>query len=323
MVTTGSRALRLVFFGTPEFAVPTLDALVRSGHAVAAAIMQPDRPQGRGHHLVEGAVKRYAREHGLPTLQPERLKTPDFLEALASLRADLGVVAAYGKLLPEAVLKAPPLGLLNVHASLLPKYRGAAPVHRAVMAGESETGVTIMRVVAALDAGPMLARVHRPIGPDETSDAVEHDLAILGAALLVDTIERLAAGLVEEIPQDERGSTYAARLTRADSPIDWTRPAAAIHNQVRGLHPWPLASTTLRGRRLIIRRTSPVSLPHAAAPGTLVEASGERLVVATGGGALQVHELQPEGKRAMTARAFLAGHGLAPGTVFEAPARPV
>jgi methionyl-tRNA formyltransferase len=318
-MVTAPRPLRLVFFGTPAFAVPTIERLASSSHELVAAIMQPDRPQGRGHHIVEGAVKQFARAHDIPTLQPERIKAPEFLDALAALEADLGIVAAYGKLLPEALLRIPRMGLINVHASLLPRYRGAAPVHRAVMAGETETGVTIMRVVLALDAGPMIASVRRPIDPDETSDTVERDLAALGASLLAETVDRLARGDVQEIPQDDSQSTYAPRLTRADSPIDWTRPALAIHNQVRGLHPWPLASTSLRGRRVIVRRTSRTADAAAVPPGTIIEAAGERLVVATGEGALQIHELQLEGKRALPARDFLAGHGLRPGTAFEPP----
>lgn len=318
-MVTVPRPLRLIFFGTPAFAVPTLERLAASPHTVVAAIMQPDRPQGRGHHIVEGPVKQVARAHGIPTLQPERIKEPAFLEEIAALEADLGIVAAYGKLLPEALLRIPPMGLINVHASLLPRYRGAAPVHRAVMAGETETGITIMRVVLALDAGPMLATARRPIGPDETSEAVERDLATVGASLLLETVDRLAQEAVEEVPQDESRSTYAPRLTRGDSPIAWTRSARVIHDQVRGLHPWPLASTSLHGRRLIVRRTS-LSGAASGVPGSIVEATGDRLIVATGEGALQIHELQLEGKRAMQARDFLAGHGLKTGTVFDPPA---
>lgn len=189
MVARSTPSLRVVFFGTPAFAVPTLDALARSGHQLAAVVSQPDRPRGRGQRVSDGPVKARARALGVPVLQPERLRDPAFLEALAAVKPNLGVVAAYGKLLPAAVLELPRLGLINVHASLLPRYRGAAPVHRAVMAGEHETGVTIMRVVQALDAGPMLAHVVRPIGSDDTSDEVERDLAVLGADLLVHVVD--------------------------------------------------------------------------------------------------------------------------------------
>ncbi|MDE3157041.1 MAG: methionyl-tRNA formyltransferase [Acidobacteriota bacterium] len=317
MVAAPARSLRVVFFGTPAFAVPTLDALARSAHQVVAVVCQPDRPHGRGQRVSDGPVKARARALGIPVLQPERLKDPAFLDALAALRPDLGVVAAYGKLLPPAVLTLPPLGLINVHASLLPKYRGAAPVHRAIMAGESETGVTIMRIVQALDAGAMLARVRRPIGPDETSEAIEHDLGLLGAELLVTVVDRLADGPLEEVPQDDSQATYAHRLARQDGVIDWSRPAADLHNQVRGLHPWPLAFSLLNGRRVIIRRTAAIPGDASAPPGTIVEAAGDRLCVATGRGVLQVLEIQPEGRRPMRAREFLAGHALAPGAVFR------
>ncbi|HVB37967.1 MAG TPA: methionyl-tRNA formyltransferase [Vicinamibacterales bacterium] len=319
MVAAPAPSLRVVFFGTPAFAVPTLDALAHSAHRVVAVISQPDRPHGRGQRVSDAPVKARARELGIPVLQPERLKEPAFLDALAQLKPDLGVVAAYGRLLPPAVLDLPRLGLINVHASLLPKYRGAAPVHRAVMAGEHETGVTIMRIVQALDAGAMLASRRRSIGPDDTSDEVERDLAVLGADLLVEVADRVAAGPIEEIPQDDRLTTYASRLSRQDSIIDWTRPAHAIHNQVRGLHPWPLASTFLGGRRVIIRRTAVVRGPAGAAPGTIVEAAGETLRVATGDGTILILDIQPEGKRPMHAREFLAGHTVHAGTAFQPP----
>ena len=316
MVAGPAPSLRIVFFGTPAFAVPTLEALLRSPHPVVAVVTQPDRPHGRGHHVTDGPVKACARQHDLPVLQPERLRAPGVLEALASDRADLGVVAAYGKLLPPAILATPRLGMINVHASLLPKYRGAAPVHRAVMAGEAETGVTIMRIVEALDAGPMLALVRRPIDPDDTSDLVERDLARLGADLLVEVVDRLARGPMAEVPQDEQLATYAPRLTRGDGLIDWTRSARAIHNQVRGLHPWPLAFTYLEGRRLIVRRTAPAPAPSAASPGTIIEAAADRLLVATGEGVLAVRELQLEGRRPVGARDFLSGHPVQAGAVL-------
>jgi methionyl-tRNA formyltransferase len=198
---------RIVFFGTPEFAVPSLEALLRSPHVVAGVVTQPDRPRGRGHKIVDAPVKIVAAAAGVPVLQPPRLRDAMFLEQLAALRSDLGIVAAYGKILTDQVLAAPKHGFLNVHASLLPRYRGAAPVHRAVIAGEPETGVTIMRVVQALDAGPMLADARRPIGVDETSDEVERDLARLGAALLVTTLDDLSAGRVRERSQDDSQAT--------------------------------------------------------------------------------------------------------------------
>jgi len=305
--------LRVVFLGTPEFAVPTLDALLRSRHEVVGVVTQPDRPRGRGHQTSYAPVKARALDAAVPVLQPERLKDDAFLAALAAMRADLGVVAAYGKILTDAVLAAPRLGLINVHASLLPKYRGAAPVHRAIMSGERETGVTIMRVVKALDAGPMLAETRRPILPDETSEELERDLARDGAALLAAAVDDIAAGRARETPQDDAAATYAPRLTKADGAIDWSWPADRIHNAVRGLHPWPHASTFLRGHRLILLRSGASADPAGAAPGTVIVARPDDLVVAAGSGRVRLIEIQAEGKRPMTAREFLAGHRVEPG----------
>ena len=307
------RSLRVVFFGTPAFAVPSLDALLASRHLVAGVITQPDRPRGRGHRTSDAPIKIRAREAGLPILQPAALKAPDFLAALAAFEADLGVVAAYGRILTEAVLAVPRLGMINVHASLLPRYRGAAPVHRAIMAGEPETGVTIMRVVKALDAGPMLIAARRPIGDDETSVDVEQDLAQLGARLLIEAVDQLAVDGMPEESQDEARATYAPRITKDDSPLDWARPAVELHNQVRGLHPWPHAETFLEGKRLIILRSHVAGLSSNDSHGTIVAARGDALDVATGQGVLRIVELQVEGRKPMRARDFLAGHPLAAG----------
>jgi len=310
--------LRVVFFGTPEFAVPTLDALVASRHTVAAVVTQPDKPRGRGQKTSHAPVKARALAAGIPVLQPDRLKDPAFLDNLTALGADLGVVSAYGKILTDAVLAIPRLGLINVHASVLPRYRGAAPVHRAIIAGERETGVTIMRVVKALDAGPMLATVSRAIGPDETSVDVERDLARLGAPLLVSIADALAAGRAREQPQDEAAATYAHRLAKTDGVIDWSWPAHRVHDLVRALHPWPHAFTFLGGHRFIVIRSSAGDATGSALPGTILEAKADTLAVAAGAGALRILEIQAEGKRPMTARDFLAGHRLAPGDRFTA-----
>jgi methionyl-tRNA formyltransferase len=312
--------LRVVFFGTPEFAVPTLDELLRSRHPVVGVVTQPDRPRGRGQKTTPSPVKALAISAGLPVLQPERLKDGAFLDRLSALRADLGVVAAYGKILTDAVLATPPLGLINVHASLLPRYRGAAPVQRAIIAGERETGVTIMRVVKALDAGAMIAKVHRAIGPDDTSDEVERDLGRLGATLLVETTDALAAGNAVETPQDDAAATYAHRLTKDDGIIDWSRTANDVHNLVRGLHPWPHAFTFHGSDRFILHRSTmaAAAMNSGQPPGTIVEAHGDRLLVATGRGLLQVIRIQAEGKRPMGVRDFLAGHHLTPGERFTA-----
>ena len=310
--------LRVVFFGTPDFAVPTLEALLHSQHHVVAVVTQPDRPRGRGQKTVDGPVKALAVKAGVPVLQPLRLRDSAFVDGFMQLGPDLGVVAAYGKILPEDLIEAPRLGMINVHASLLPKYRGAAPVHRAVIAGESQTGVTIMRVVKALDAGPMMAMATRSIDADETSEVVERDLARIGAPLLVSVVDRLAAGTAEEIPQNDALATYAPRLTKDDGVVDWSWPALRIHNLIRGLHPWPHAFSFLSGSRVILRRSFPIVERVAAHPGTVTEAHGDRLVVASGDAALRLLEIQPEGKRPLTAREFLAGHRVAAGARFSA-----
>lgn len=308
--------LKVVFLGTPQFAVPTLDALLASRHQVVGVVTQPDRPRGRGQKATDAPVKARARDAGLPVLQPETLKDPAAIEALRALGADIGVVAAFGKILSQTVLDIPRLGMINVHASLLPRYRGAAPVHRAVIDGESKTGVTIMRVVRALDAGAMLDTVERAIGPDDTSEEVERDLSALGASLLVRTLDRLALGPVDETPQDDSRATYAHRLTKEDGIVDWQQPAHAIHNQIRGLHPWPHAFAYLNGQRLILLRStwSPESVD--VEPGTVVAAQGDELRIGTGSGTLLITELQAEGRRATRTREFLAGRRLAPGLRF-------
>ena len=316
MVT--GRALRVVFFGTPAFAVPTLEALLASSHAVVGVVTQPDRPRGRGQRVSDAPVKSRSLEAGIPLIQPMSLKPSEFLAELAGFKADLGVVAAYGRILSDAVLAVPRLGMINVHASLLPRYRGAAPVHRAVIAGERETGVTIMRVVRALDAGPMMAAIHRPIDADETSVDVERDLARIGAGLLVDVVDRLATGSASEMPQNDADATYAPRLTKEDSALDWSRRARDLHNQIRGLHPWPHAETFLHGKRLILLRSAVLDESSGASHGTIVAARGDQLVVATGDGVLRILELQAEGKKPMRARDFLAGHAIPAGSRLSA-----
>jgi methionyl-tRNA formyltransferase len=250
-------------------------------------------------------------------LQPDSVKDEAFLYELSRLAPDLGVVAAYGQILTDAALAIPRLGMINVHASILPAYRGAAPVHRAVINGDTETGVTIMRVVRALDAGPMLAVDRRPIAPEETSEDVEGDLAAMGARLLVSTIPSLAAGTAVERPQDNAAATYAPRLTKEDGRVDWTWPAERIHNLIRGLHPWPHAATFLGEYRFILHRSRPAPDPVWSHPGAVVEAGADRLLVATGSGGLDILEIQLEGKRPMAVREFLLGHPLAPGVTFH------
>ena len=310
--------MRVVFFGTPAFAVPTLAALIDSHHQVVGIVTQPDKPRGRGQRVSDAPVKELAIARGLPVLQPERLARGIFESDFLALQADLGVVAAYGKILPEWLLAVPSHGMINVHASLLPKYRGAAPVHRAVMNGDPETGVTIMRVVKALDAGPMIAKVTRAIGPDEPSDVIERDLAAMGAILLVQTVDALSSGRVTEVPQNDADATYAPRLTKEEGLLDFARPAREVHNRVRGLRPWPNAYTFLDGRRLVVHETKLAD--HAAdtgSPGKCLSADAAGITVACGDGhAVVILRLQPEGRRVMAARDYIAGHGAMMGRVF-------
>jgi methionyl-tRNA formyltransferase len=313
--------LRLVFFGTPDFAVPSLDTLLATRHPVVAVVTQPDRPRGRGHRLAAPPVKEMALARGVPVWQPERLKDERLLDELRGLAPDLGVVAAYGRILPEVLLALPHLGMINVHASLLPAWRGAAPVHRAVMAGETETGVTIMRVVRDLDAGPTLAQAVRPIGPEETSAEVERDLARLGASLLPPALAALESGTAVETPQDHTRATYAPRLAKEESPIDWSAAAAVIHDRVRGLHPWPLASCWIDDARVLVLRTRPAGRPTGTGdtpPGSVLDAHGRLLIACGEDTALDILELQPEGRRPMAAREFLAGRRLRPGARLAA-----
>jgi len=313
--------LRVAFFGTPGFAVPTLERLANSPHTVAGVITQPDRPRGRGQQVSEGPVKSLATSLGLPVLQPDRLARDLVEPALRALNADIGVVAAYGKILPDWLLAWPRLGLINVHASLLPRYRGASPVHRAVIAGDRETGVTIMRVVKALDAGPMLAKTVVPIGPDDTTTAVEGILAVRGAELLVRTLDAIEEGRAIETPQDEAQVSYAPKLTRAEGIVDWSWPAERIHNLVRGLWPWPHASAWLDGTRYILHRSrvSERAAPGATPGAILVASAAEGLHVACGTGVLELVEIQLEGKRVMRARDALAGQPLRAGARFTTP----
>jgi methionyl-tRNA formyltransferase len=310
--------LRIIYFGTPEFAVPTLRGLLDAGETVVALVSQPDRPKGRGHQLQPTPTKLVAAEHGVPVWQPERLKDPAFLDLVRSVAPDLGVVAAYGRLLPDELLQVPRLGMINVHASLLPRWRGAAPVHRAVIAGDAETGVTIMRVVKELDAGGMFATVTREIEPDETSVDVERGLAASGAALLREVVHQIAGSTAVETAQDASQATYAAKITKEEGRVDWSLPAERLHNLVRGLQPWPLVSGRINETRVLLHRTALSTAVTPDKPGTIVRAEGDRLEIAAGDGrVLQVLTLQPEGKRAMSAREFLSGRAVAPGARIE------
>ena len=311
--------VRVAFFGTPAFAVPALSRLIDRCDIIAV-VTQPDRPRNRGHRTVPTPTKQVAVIHSIPTLAPARADDPTFLAALRELAPDLGVVAAYGKILPEAVLAVPRHRMVNLHASLLPKHRGASPVQHAILAGDRLTGVTLMRIVAQLDAGPILAQAEHPIGGDDTTADVERALALLAADLIVRTLDPLIAGELRERPQDDRAASYAPRLIKSDGRIDWKRPAPEVHNHVRAMHPWPHAFSHVDGARYVIHRTAVLERPGPGSPGEIVEAHGDRFIVAAGSGTtIEVLELQPEGRRVMSARDFLAGHQISAGSRFDGP----
>jgi methionyl-tRNA formyltransferase len=303
--------LRIVFAGTPDFAVPPLEALHAAGHDLVAVYTQPDRPAGRGQALTASPVKRRALEFGLAVEQPATLKTPDAVARLRGFGADLMVVVAYGLILPQAVLDVPRFGCWNIHASLLPRWRGAAPIQRAIVAGDAVTGITIMQMEAGLDTGPMLLVRETPIGPRELGGELHDRLSRLGAEAIVAAIDEWRAGRIKPVTQPAEGATYAAKLSKAEARIDWARPAVAIDAQVRAFNPWPVAETTWDGKQLRVWQCEPEPLAVGAAPGTVLESSGGRIVVATGEGALRLLQLQLAGRRAMSAAEFLNANSLA------------
>ncbi len=297
------RPLRIVFAGTPEFAARALEALIHSPHRVVAVYTQPDRPAGRGRRLTPPPVKTLAEAHGIPVHQPTTLRDDATLATLRGHGADLMVVAAYGLILPPEALTATPLGAVNIHASLLPRWRGAAPIQRALLAGDRETGITLMQMDEGLDTGAILATAAIPIGPEDTAATLHDRLADLGARLLLESLPPLAAGTLTPRPQDDARATYADKLDKEEARIDWHRPAVEIDRQIRAFDPWPVAYTHLDdGTRLRIWRARPLPHPADAPPGTIVAIDRDGLHVATGDGRLLVREVQPAGKRRMSAR---------------------
>lgn len=308
--------MRVVFMGTPDFAVSSLDALIKAGHEVRAVITQPDRPKGRGNKLAFPEVKERALELGLPVHQPDSVKDEAFLELLKSYQPEVIVVVAFGRILPKSVLDLPQYGCVNVHGSLLPAYRGAAPIQRAVLDGCKETGVTTMRMDVGMDTGDMLLQARIPITEEDTSGTMFDKLAVLGGELLIETLNGLEAGTIVPQKQDDAKATHAARILKEDELINWNDSAEKISCQIRGLAPAPGAYTWWEGQRMKLWKARINSKETGKQPGTIVEIGKEAILIQTGKGCLEVLELQPAGKKAMPAKAFVNGGGITEGTVL-------
>jgi len=310
--------MRLIFAGTPEFAARALEALIAAGHDIPLVLTQPDRPAGRGMKLKPSPVKEVALRHGLAVAQPENLKTEAARQPIIDARPEVMVVAAYGLILPQAVLDVPPLGCINIHASLLPRWRGAAPIHRAIEAGDRETGITLMQMDAGLDTGGILSLHPLPIAVDDTTGSLHDKLATLGAEAIVQLLPRLATGEGVAVPQPEAGVTYAAKIGKEDARLDWRRPAGELARQVRAFNPFPGAWTTWGGEPLKVWQALPGV--GSGEPGEVIAATAEGVRVACGEGALEILELQKAGARRMDCRAFLAGNPLSEGDRLGEPA---
>ena len=307
--------MRIVFWGTPAFALPAFRALAEEGHQVVGVVTQPDRPAGRGRSVAMSPVKQAALEEGIPVLQPERARGEEFIEALRGLGADLSVVVAYGQILRPEVLELPPGGSLNIHASLLPELRGAAPIQWAVIRGFDATGVSIMRMEAGLDSGPVLFRVEEPIRSDESASELAARLSEIGAEALIEALALMEGGGIAEVPQEHERATYAPKLDREQARLDWTRPAVEVCRWIRGLDDVPGAWSPLAGAGPV-KLFRPRPADGAGEPGEVLEASEEGILVAAGEGAVLVGEVQPPGKRRMTAGDWVRGRGVARGGRF-------
>ena len=310
--------MRIVFMGTPDFAVGSLQALCESGkHEIVGVVTQPDRPKGRGNKMLMTPVKEYALEQGLTVYQPQKVKTPEFVQTLRELQPELIVVAAFGQVLSREILELPPHGCINVHASLLPKYRGAAPIQYAIIKGEQESGVTIMQMDIGMDTGAMLEKVVVPIAENTTMGELHDALREQGAALLLKVIDDIAAGTAVAEPQNDAEATYATLLDRSMEHIDWTKSAQEVHNLIRGFNPAPSTFTKLpNGKSLKIWGSRLTDKKSEAAAGTVVEAGKHSFFVACGSGVLEITEVQPESKKRMAAQVFLNGRGVAEGDIL-------
>ena len=302
--------MRILFMGTPDFAVPSLEALLNAGHEICGVFTQPDKPKNRGMKLQAPPVKEFALAHDIPVFQPESVKDGGALEQIRQLQPELIAVAAYGRILPVDILEFPAYGCINVHSSLLPKYRGSAPIHWAILNGDEESGVTIMHMAKAMDAGDIIAQSATPIEPNETVENLHDRLAQMGAALLVEVVDQIKAGTAKRTPQDESKVTYAPMLSRELSPLDWTRTARQLHDQVRGLIPWPATTTDIIGGQPVkIFEVEELGVATTAAPGTIVAAGKQGIDVACGDGVLlRIKQLQAQGGKRMAAADYLRGH---------------
>jgi methionyl-tRNA formyltransferase len=305
--------MRIVFMGTPTFAVPSLEALLQSEDTVVGVVTQPDKPKGRGRMLATSPIKQLAEKAGVPILQPLKMKDPAFLDALRAWQPDLIAVTAFGRILPQVILDLPPKGCVNVHGSLLPKYRGAGPIQWAIINGEDETGITTMLMDAGMDTGAMLLQERVPTDPEDTAGSLSEKLAKVGGLLLVETIRRLKAGTLTPRQQDDSEATMAPLLEKEIGQIDWKSAATEIANRVRGLSPWPGAFTYVDQERWTIWKAKALADSSTAEPGTAVAVTKEAIYIATGRGLLAITELQPANSRRMTVQQYLAGHRLRPG----------
>lgn len=302
--------MRILFMGTPDFAVPSLEALVNAGHDICGVFTQPDKPKNRGMKLQAPPVKEFALAHDISVFQPETVKDGSALAIIEQLQPELIAVAAYGRILPVEILEYPAFGCINVHSSLLPRYRGSAPIHWAILNGDSESGVTIMHMAKAMDAGDIIAQAATPIDPNETVETLHDRLAQMGAKLLVDVVEQIQNATATRTPQDESKVTFAPMLSRELSPLDWTRPAKCLHDQVRGLVPWPATTTDIIGAQPVkVFETELTGQTTTAAPGTILAAGNAGIDVACGDGCvLRIKQLQAQGGKRMAAADYLRGH---------------
>ena len=299
--------MKVVFMGTPDFAVPSLQKLIENNYEIQAVFTQPDKPKGRGHKLCFSPVKELALEYNLPVYQPTTLRTQDIAEQIKSLKPDFIIVAAYGKILPKSILEIPEYGCINVHGSLLPKYRGAAPIQHAVLNGDKVTGITTMYMGEGLDTGDILLKEEVQIGEDETSEELFDRMKVVGADLLIKTLQGLVSGEVSPVPQDDALSTYASVITKDLSPIDWSLENYVIHNKVRGLNSWPCAESLYKGKKIKIHRTVIADADGSAGK---LYCKDKKLYVYCGKGSLEILELQLENGKRMSGSAFLLGHPL-------------